>query len=396
MRALLWGMGAVFALVSGWGWAGEAEIPITIPEQNRSAIIKFSHRYHLLDIGLFCTDCHVKAPTSKAASDNILPVEETCANCHKEEVEDPAQCEKCHQHPAHPVAFENPERVIDFPHQFHLDKLELVCQDCHRNMTGTDYASRVHWPVMEECLTCHQDAEAPYDCDTCHPKVEVIRPQNHRADWIYEHKQHSRAADMPCAKCHQDTWCEDCHAGALTVALEEPAERMASGAPQDRGRVGQILQRQHELNYRFTHSLDAVGKERQCATCHATSFCVDCHRIEGDEARFKPVWHGPLPGDPTPWVVAGMGSGGGRHAAWARRDIERCVACHDVEGEDPSCMQCHVDFDGVKGTDPRTHPRRFADQIGTGDFHTNPHSLCYACHVNTRTSGVGFCGYCHR
>ncbi len=376
--------------------AEESDIPITIPEQNRSAIILFSHRYHLMDMGLFCRDCHVKAQSSSLAGENLLPLEETCADCHKEEVKDPAQCEKCHQDPAQPVAFENPERVIDFPHNFHIEKLELDCQDCHRGMPETDYASRKNWPTMPECLTCHQDADAPYDCETCHPKVEVIRPQSHRADWIHEHKQHSRAGEMPCAQCHQDTWCEDCHAGALLVDLEAPPERSVSGAPQNRCRVGQILQRQHELNYRFTHPLDAAGKERQCATCHATDFCVECHRIEGDERRFKPVWHGPLPDDPRPWVLAGVGSGGGRHGSWARRDIETCVSCHDVDGEDPSCIQCHVDFDGVRGTDPKTHGTRFADQAGNGEFHSDPHSLCYACHLETRISGVGFCGYCHQ
>ncbi len=391
----LWIAGFVF-LLCGIVQGDEGKIPITIPEQDRSKVIKFSHQYHLQDIGLYCTDCHVKAPGSGSAGDNLLPVEATCAECHKKEVEDPAQCEKCHTDPKHPAGFTNPERVIDFPHQFHLKNVGLVCQDCHRDMQKTDYASRKNWPAMPECLTCHQDAAAPADCETCHPKVEVIRPQNHRADWIHEHKEHSRATDMPCSQCHQDTWCEDCHAGALTLELESPPDRMASGAPQDRGRVGQVLQRQHELNYRFTHPLDAAGKERQCATCHTTPFCVDCHRIDGDDRRLKPVWHGPLPEDPRPWVMAGVGSGGGRHATWARQDMERCVACHDLEADDPSCVQCHVDFDGVKGTDPRTHPNRFADRMGEGEFHENPGALCYSCHINTQTSGVGFCGYCHQ
>ena len=372
------------------------EIPITIPEQDRSAIIKFSHRFHLMDIGLICTDCHVKASTSNISADNLLPLEENCAKCHVIEIKDSKNCEKCHKDPTSPVSFENPERVIDFSHQFHLNKFEMACKDCHKGMNRTDYASRKNWPTMPECLTCHQDMDASAECETCHPKVEVIRPQTHQVNWIHEHKQHSLTGDMPCSMCHQDSWCEDCHAGAQLVKLKEPALFEVSGSPAIRGRVGQVLQRQHELNYRFTHPLDAVGKERQCSVCHSSSFCIDCHRIEGDEKRFKPVWHGPLPNDISPWMLFGIGSGGGRHAELARRDIERCVVCHDVEGEDPSCMQCHVDFDGVKGTDPRTHPIQFENQVGEGDFHFNSHSLCYACHIETKTFGIGFCGYCHR
>ena len=374
---------------------GSDEIPVTIPEQDRRGLINFSHQYHLQDLGIYCTDCHKGATSSMLATDNILPEKEGCVDCHLKEVEDKEQCGKCHKAGAEQIPFENPERVIDFPHKFHLESTDLTCQDCHVGMNKTDYASRIHWPTMPECLSCHQDSEAPADCNLCHPRVEVIRPQTHRADWIHEHEQHARSTDMPCAQCHQDTWCEDCHAGATTLDLQNPMDRIPSGGPQIRGRTGQIIQRQHELNYRFIHPLDAVGKERQCATCHTKQFCVECHRIEGDENRFKPIWHGQLPGVSQPWVLIGVGSGGGRHAAWARRDMERCVACHDMEGDDPSCIQCHVDFDGVKGTDPRTHPRGFASTIGEGEFHSDPTSLCYACHINTSTSGTGFCGYCH-
>jgi hypothetical protein len=33
-------------------------------------------------------------------------------------------------------------------------------------MDRTDYASRRNWPVMDDCLTCHQDRDAPFDCET--------------------------------------------------------------------------------------------------------------------------------------------------------------------------------------------------------------------------------------
>lgn len=386
---------ATAVLLTIWVGALRAEEVITIPEQDREALIHFSHQAHLNDYGVVCADCHVDAATSRAATDNILPREKDCASCHAEEVPDPDQCEKCHRSEVEKVSFKSPERVIDFHHQYHVDVLKLECEWCHKGMDRTDYASRANWPVMDDCLTCHQDRDAPFDCATCHPRVEVIRPQTHQQDWIHEHKQHVRAVDMPCSKCHEDTWCEDCHAGALLSVAGTPADRVLVSAPSSRGRVVQTVQRQHELSYRFTHPLDAVGKERQCQSCHEPDYCVDCHRVEGQEERFKPIWHGPVPGEELPWVLGTVGSGGGRHGQWARRDMERCVACHDVEGDDPSCVQCHVDLDGVRGTDPRTHPPRFADRVGEGDFHDDPGSLCYACHVNTNTSSVGFCGYCH-
>ena len=130
---------------------GIEEIQVTIPEQNRRNLIKFSHQYHLQDIGLFCTDCHKQASGSSSASDNILPKEENCADCHLKEVEDEAKCGKCHHDNTEFEPFENPKRVIDFPHKFHLKKADLSCQDCHNGMNKTDYASRKHWPTMPEC-----------------------------------------------------------------------------------------------------------------------------------------------------------------------------------------------------------------------------------------------------
>ena len=372
-----------------------SDIPITIPEQNRSALVHFSHQAHINDYGVVCADCHARADSSRTAMDNILPREADCATCHLE-VSDSEQCEKCHKAGADRISFEAPERVIDFHHQYHIEVLKLDCESCHTGMNQTDYASRQNWPVMDDCLTCHQDRDAPFDCATCHPQVEVIRPQTHGQDWVYEHKQHVRSPDMPCSKCHEDSWCEDCHSGALLSTADALSGRGVEGVPSSRGKIAQTVQRQHDLSYRFTHPLDSVGKERQCQTCHEPEYCIDCHRVEGREDRFKPIWHGPVPGEVLPWILSGVGSGGGRHGDWARKDIERCAACHDVAGDDPSCVQCHADFDGIQGTDPKTHPGRFADHIGEGDYHDNPGSLCYTCHSNTNTAGVGFCGYCHQ
>ena len=391
-RPTLW---AVLAIILCFRSLCAEEIPVTIPEQPRADYIHFSHRAHLNDYGVVCADCHVTAATSELATDNLLARKKNCEPCHAQEVVSQDQCGKCHKPNTEYVAFSSPERVIDFHHQYHTEILKLDCESCHVGMDRTDYASRASWPVMDDCLTCHQDRDAPFDCETCHPKVEVIRPQTHQQDWMYEHKQHVRAVDMPCSKCHEDTWCEDCHSGALLGIARAPSEQVLVAAPSSRGRVVQTVQRQHDLSYRFTHPIDAVGKTQQCQTCHEPDFCVDCHRTEGQEERFRPVWHGPVPGEVLPWILSAVGSGGGRHGEWARRDIERCIACHDVEGDDPSCVQCHVDLDGVRGTDPQTHPPRYADFVGEGDFHDNPGSLCYTCHTSTTTSGAGFCGYCH-
>ena len=72
------------------------------------------------------------------------------------------------------------------------------------------------------------------------------------------------------------------------------------------------------------------------------------------------------------------------------------AACHAASGDDPVCMLCHMDRNPGVGNDPKTHGSRFKSQVGKGDFHDNPNSMCFNCHTNKGPAGgAGFCGYCH-
>ncbi|MBI3579527.1 MAG: hypothetical protein HY089_08995 [Ignavibacteriales bacterium] len=111
--------------------------------------------------------------------------------------------------------------------------------------------------------------------------------------------------------------------------------------------------------------------------------------------RFKPATH-----QEAGFVTLGVGSGGGKHASLARRDIESCASCHDAQGADPTCTTCHTDPDGIKGNDPKSHARGFM-MDSEGAWHSDPGATCYTCHTdpNARVGGIkgqGFCGYCHK
>jgi hypothetical protein len=101
---------------------------------------------------------------------------------------------------------------------------------------------------------------------------------------------------------------------------------------------------------------------------------------------------------PSGFVIPGVGSGGGDHAVLAKRDIESCISCHDVQGADPTCTAfCHLDPDGIKGNNPKTHAANFMRDT-YGDWHNDIGSICYNCHTSQSPStpaGMGFCGYCH-
>jgi hypothetical protein len=70
-----------------------------------------------------------------------------------------------------------------------------------------------------------------------------------------------------------------------------------------------------------------------------------------------------------------------------------------VEGSDPTCVKCHFDNDGIKGTNPKTHESGFMKDE-KGIWHDTQGAVCYICHTDANAKpngikGVGFCGYCH-
>jgi hypothetical protein len=113
-----------------------------------------------------------------------------------------------------------------------------------------------------------------------------------------------------------------------------------------------------------------------------------------NQGAFKPASH-----DDPAFKTFGVGSGGGNHAALAKRDIESCASFHDPQGADPTCIVCHVDSDGIKGNNPKTHPLGFM-RVENGNWHSDRGAVCFVCHTDPNSlgqqqRGTGFCGYCH-
>jgi hypothetical protein len=271
--------------------------------------------------------------------------------------------------------------------------MDLGCEDCHPGAEEVDYTGVEQWPVMADCTSCHDGSRAASECAICHLDVDHLRPASHTPQWLHRHNTLLRVEDEDCGMCHRTNDCQECHQAApLVPGRARPQDHFAPFAPSTAAQSKPlILQRAHELDYRYTHGLDARGKERDCQVCHEPStFCAECHRPEGDLNRFAPEWHG----GPDWGTGGGVGSGGGRHGALARRDIENCAACHDVQGEDPACLQCHMDRQPGKGNDPRTHEPGYMRDV-KGPWHSDLNETCYACHRPSASNVPGFCTYCH-
>jgi c(7)-type cytochrome triheme protein len=361
-------------------------------ESRNQSIIKFSHSAH--DGISECADCHSAVSESINLSGSLLPVKDDCAACH--DVDDDDNCSMCHYEDVY-EALEPGSSALLFNHKLHIDDQELECEQCHSGIWEVNYSfeSTSVNPGMEQCYTCHNNTTvAANACEQCHISTVNLLPQDHMAVGFM--KNHKFANEDNCQMCHEmETFCADCH--VATIGIDETNLSNDFYTPYSPhnyvdGTKQQIITRVHDLNYRFTHGIDAKGKTNDCQSCHQIeTFCAECHAsVDGDFAMggIMPLSH------TMPNFVTGLAPGSD-HAILAKRDIERCASCHDVQGADPNCILCHSDPDGVKGTNPKTHVSGFLKDVN-GDWHSDGGSVCYDCHSNTNTAGIGFCGYCHQ
>ena len=353
----------------------------------------FSHKMHIEDIGVDCISCHPSVVESKTAKDKNMPTHDECFVCHDDDTAS-QKCATCHADPDNPHPIPAVKRDYFFDHSFHIETQKMECIDCHRGLENTDLANEKNMPVMEQCFQCHNDLTASKQCRTCHTADAVLIPNTHNSDWAVSHGHAAAFNEDKCADCHRDNYCEDCHSGTRLLEIgDSDKDYIGPNTPSTEDGQNMVLVKVHDLNYRYSHGIDANSKKTDCTLCHQeTQFCVRCHQEDEKITYLKPSWHS---GPDWGAIVEAVGSGGGKHAELARRDIERCASCHDSQGEDPVCLMCHRDFVPGRGNDLKTHSPGMFSGMGGGSWHVDEGSICYNCHTDSKTAGIGFCGYCH-
>jgi hypothetical protein len=380
---------------SGSSQSGNPQ-PGSTPPRSQEGGPTFRHVTHVVDNDVACESCHPRAATSTNTGDDLRPRISDCGSCHGEDAADYVTAYGFAAPGADSSIGEFPvwaghRNEVRFGHQVHVQASAIACTTCH----GTAAEAEPVLPTGQTCVRCHDGVRLSGGCEVCHATPIDRPPADHAGDWQREHARVWQATrGAACGHCHRAPDCQECHeAAGLTSTELLPREYFAPFKLSESRNESPALERVHALDFRFTHAFEAEGKESRCGVCHEiTRDCSECHAemdAAGD-ALHRPAWHGG-----ADWGTAGgPGSGGGRHGELARRDVERCAACHDVEGADPVCMQCHNDLDGQRGTDPRLHPAGFKQSVGHGSFHSDDGAVCYFCHRRS-DGGEGFCHYCH-
>ncbi|PKL83716.1 MAG: cytochrome C [Ignavibacteriae bacterium HGW-Ignavibacteriae-3] len=364
-------------------------------------IIKFSHKVHkeVTD----CASCHTLAGESTSLNTRLLPEKSVCATCH--DVDDDKNCNLCHYDEKYePLLMKKAELIFD--HKFHTADQKMACESCHKGLGEVDYSfeSITAKPAMIVCYDCHNgNSVAANVCESCHISTAGLTPQDHKqVSFFKNHKFSASRENSQCQMCHDNTFCESCHTSTTMITEKNSARDFYTPYSPHKytdNTKQQAITRVHDLNYQYTHGIELKGKTNECQTCHQPEvFCGKCH--DSNSKDFALSGNIPKSHKAPNFVTIGVGTGGGQHAVLARRDIENCSSCHDVQGADQNCILCHVDNDGVKGTNPKTHARNFGRDFDKGDWHSDRGSVCYSCHTDANArpggiKGVGFCGYCH-
>ncbi|MEZ5355075.1 MAG: cytochrome c3 family protein [Bryobacteraceae bacterium] len=192
----------------------------------------FSHKFHLA-MKLECVGCHVAAPESKAATDNLLPAQTACARCHDR---------------AMPVGEPRARIVTRFNHQRHVGlgnvgpviaaalraktyhhsstgvppdpALEAAlasasaCAACHRGIEQSEHVDGTNFPAMPDCLVCHPKIDAPFSCEKCHDAGSHLKPASHAVGDFMDQHSTGRAGlnKLSCVVCHGKGFrCMGCH-----------------------------------------------------------------------------------------------------------------------------------------------------------------------------------------
>jgi len=279
---------------------------------NEKRSVKQSHKIHVEQEEIECTDCHEKAEEEAAAG---MPKMSVCSGCHEaaEGEELTEECLFCHVGTLEeleevkagsrklvygPRKYQN----LTFSHETHLSS-EIKCVSCHGKIAeeGTiPFPSGKYMPRPQQCLDCHQKKDEDFfvrgACATCHVPDTFdtkIAPGSHDSAWK---RSHGRTAELnvkeahgkDCLTCHQKNDCIDCH---LTEAPNDHTNFWRTRA----------------------HGFEASIDRDSCLNCHRQDTCVSCHE------------------ETAPRTHTGN---------W---DQTHCVSCHVDSNYDPqgSCTVCH-------------------------------------------------------
>lgn len=227
------------------------------------------------------------------------------------------QCEQCHSENREAT----PSEGILIDHAVHAEN-EVACAICHNRVAhdedgmefvnvdpSTDATNTGHddFMLMTACFRCHSqeaDGVAPGACAACHTPGFELKPANHVQPGFYQFGGDSHLH----AETAMEAW------GETTATAEvSPASNESAAESHDESALEMV-------------PLDDIF---YCATCHAETFCEDCHGVPMPHPVDFAKGHGEQ-GKTNSAVCANCHAKG---AAAGSTGTEFCNSCHHPQGD---------------------------------------------------------------
>ena len=130
--------------------------------------VPFSHKHHVLGLGLDCRMCHSTVETSADAG---LPPLHTCMTCHSQIWTNAAMLAPVRR--PEPIRWRRVNVLPDyvyFNHSIHIAK-GIECARCHGDVARMPMLAKRASLTMNFCLDCHREQHESRnltDCSICH------------------------------------------------------------------------------------------------------------------------------------------------------------------------------------------------------------------------------------
>jgi len=139
------------------------------PRPTAQQPIDFNHAIHVQTAGLQCDFCHRTTADSSSAG---LPDVQQCMDCHQVVAPTNSEVEKLRQAwlQQQPVDWLRVHQLPDhvhFTHEAHI-QAGVSCATCHGDVGNMAHVTQVRALNMSDCVSCHQQNNAPTECGACH------------------------------------------------------------------------------------------------------------------------------------------------------------------------------------------------------------------------------------
>jgi hypothetical protein len=318
---------------------------------------RFPHKTHIDTNSVTCRSCHAPILERTQTGEPNSPDYAICRRCHQTNVGPGAK----YAYDIRSTRSASPqvEHVI-FSHKAHLERSRGQCVRCHRVGAESDARPAMLLPAMADCLTgCHQNDYDRLSCTRCHTSGQLarLRPVTDVPHGDSYVRRHGADA------ARASRLCQTCHAESFCADCHDTA----TGVKVELRRLDDIRREYgHRADFVTRHAIEARSSPSSCMRCHQPSSCDSCHvrnRVSGN-ARDAVSHH------PAGWVGNDTHNPS-FHGRAARRQILECAACHD-QGPATNCIRCHRV--GAYGGNPHPPGWRSTQRPEQGE-------MCQFCHA---------------